>query len=125
MESTDTMKFGQLAVVSCGLGAVLVLAGLCLQYLIVPQLPVESAWSREDAEAHTVASMRYHNQTFDPKISEDELAATAAEYKQMADRLQAAKTNRTNLPKYVQYAGYLCVVAGAVSYVAEKAKSES
>ena len=119
------MKLDKLVYAFCGLGALLILSGICLQYFILPRLSVESAWSREDAEAHTAASMKYHNQSFDKRISQEELAATKAEYQELEDRLNAAKANRSNLPKYFQYGGYVCIGVGAASYVAQKAKSES
>ena len=119
------MKFDTLAVILCSLGALLVVIAIVLQNLIVPQLPVRSAWSREDAEALQEASMRFHQQSFDPKVSKEELAETDAEYRAHEARLEAARSGRVNLPKYFQYSGFVCIAAGAVSYVVGKAKSES
>lgn len=118
------MKFDTLALALSSIGALLVVTAIVLKTVIVPQLSVQSVWSREEAEVHTEISLKYHNQSFDTKLDPEELAATAEAYRAQAAKLEAARNRRSRLPKYFQYSGIVFIVAGAVCYYVHKAKSE-
>ena len=118
------MKLNQIAILCSAIGFAFVMLAMCLQYLILPRVPADVSWSREEAEAYSAAAMDYHAKSFDKSVSETELAETASEYRAHRDKLDAAIAHRTNLPKYVQYTGFGFVVIGAALYIADKVRSE-
>ena len=107
----------------CGIGGLLVVTSIVVRYLIVPSLPVDAVWSRDDAEARNVASNDYHNKTFDKSASEETRKASAERYYAIDARLQAAKSRRQNLPRRLQIAGGSLIIFGAGCYYYQKAKS--
>lgn len=118
------MKLNQIAILFSALGFALVVLAMCLQYVILPRVPADVTWSREEAEAYSEAAMDYHAKSFDDSISETELAETKSEFRAHREKLDAAIAQRNNLPKYVQYGGFAFVVFGAAVYVADKVWSE-
>lgn len=119
------MKLDRIAVVCLVLGACLVVLSMCLEHFILPALPANATWSREEAEALVAASMDYHAKSFDTSVSEEDLAASAAEYKAHEEKLNAVKAGRANLPRFIKYAGYTTAAVGIACYVAAKARSDS
>lgn len=115
------MKLEKVTLVFCSLGAALIVAAMVVKHVVVPAMPVEEVWSREDAEAHLAASMKYHNQSFDRNISSEELDASAQEFRDIEAKLDAARTRRSTLPRILHYAGLACVAIGGGCYIYDKA----
>ena len=119
------MKLQQLAMISSCVGAVLIVAAMFVTYFVVPNIPASATWSDEDATAYSAASTQLHHDSLDASLSNEEVQQSKDEWqKEHRDKLEAAISKRTLLPRILRYAGFACVIVGMSFYVASKVRNE-
>ena len=89
-------------------GVVLGTALLIASFLWKPAMPKDALWSEDQAMTYQEASTKFHNDIFDKTLSEEELAASRAEYEAQRKRLDRAIAFNDSTPFYLRIVGVIC-----------------
>lgn len=110
----------RIALGCCLAGFLLVVTSIVLEHVVLPRIPASSVWTREQAEARTAAAMKYHGQTFDRRVSDEELAETASAFHARQAEFESAVSAYDHWPRYCQFGGIAFALIGAIVYVSAK-----
>lgn len=113
------MNLVKAGIASVAVGVLLLGASFAWPYVV----PQKSLWSRKQAVAYQEASGSFHADTFDTKLSPEELAQSEAEYEELRKELDRAVAAHKSTPFYLRVLGLFVAGVGVCLVLAEQNNS--